>query len=147
MNKGLVVKSRNILLGHTKEIWNHIIFVSFRGNFENINLKIVQIVLSPVEWPPKKTLRVYKVTTFKRFIRKLLKTNKCFEVNQWEDIKRMTWTLIKRYHRIYNGKVSNNKKPKSLGNFRVAISQFNIGLGWYKHRKVWHKICNYNIGS
>ena len=31
--------------------------------------------------------------------------------------------------------------------YRVSISQFQSGLGWDKHRKVWHEICDCSICS
>ena len=30
---------------------------------------------------------------------------------------------------------------------RVYVSQFHCGLGWYKHIKVWHAMCDCNIRS
>ena len=30
---------------------------------------------------------------------------------------------------------------------RVSISQFHSSLGWDKHRKVWHEVCDCNIRS
>ena len=34
-----------------------------------------------------------------------------------------------------------------MGIFCVAINIFHICLGYYEHRKLWHKICDSNISS
>ena len=34
-----------------------------------------------------------------------------------------------------------------MGMYHVSIRQFHSGLGWDKHRKVWHEICDCNIRS
>ena len=54
----------------------------------------------------------------------------------------VTCTIINWSHYIYYGTVRKVKlnNPNSLGMYCVPTSQFNSGLGWDKHRKVWHTI-------
>ena len=61
------------LFWKSTDICNNNILVSVRVDLENFYLKIVDIVLSLVLWSPRTTLRVNKVTTFKRFIWNLFK--------------------------------------------------------------------------
>ena len=77
------------------EIWDNNILVSVRIDLDYFELKIVNIVASLVGWSPIKTLRVDKVTMFKRFRCNLFKTNIKFEGTWWYSVGRVTWTIIK----------------------------------------------------
>ena len=125
------------------------IIVSVRFYLNNFDLNILKIVLSLVWWSPRTTLRVNKVTMFKRFRCNLLKTNKRFEGTWWDSVGRVTWTIINWSNWIYNRTVRKATKniPNLLGMSCVSISQFNSGLGGDKHRKEWHAICYCNIRS
>ena len=82
------------------------IFLSLLGLvLINLYLKMVKIFLSLVGWYPRKTLRVNKVTMFKRFRHNLLKSNIKSEVAWWDGVGRVTWTIINWSHWIYNGTV------------------------------------------
>ena len=50
----------------TTYCWNHIIFISVRVDIENLNIKIVQIVLGPIWWHPITTTRVCNASDFPR---------------------------------------------------------------------------------
>ena len=134
MNKMSMDNLRNIILQDTTDSWNHNIFVSFRVEFYNLNLKMVQIVLSPVGWPQRMTLRFQKITTFRRFRNIFLKTNITFKGPQLYGNGRVTCTVINLPNRIYNRtvwKMAQNS-PNWLVIPCVYISQFQIGLSWDK---------------
>ena len=59
-----------------------------------------------VGWSPRTTSKVNKITVFKRFRCKLLKTYIMFECTQWDGIVRVIWTVINWPYKIYNGTVS-----------------------------------------
>ena len=129
--------------------WYNNILVSMRIYLYTFKLNIVKILVSLVWWYPKTTLRVNIVTMLKRFICKILKTNIKFEGSWWYSVGRVTWTIINWSNWIYNQTVrkATYNNTNSLGMSRVSISQFHSGLGWDKHIKVWHAICDCNIRS
>ena len=55
--------------------WDNKILVSVRIYLDDFELKIVNIVASLIGWSPRTTLRVNKITMFKRFKCNFLKTN------------------------------------------------------------------------
>ena len=142
-------KLRESLFWKSTDSWENNILVYARIDIDNFELKIVKIVASLVGWSPITTLRVKKVTMFKRFRCNLLKTNIKLEGNWWYSVVRVTWTIINWSNWIYNQTVSKAtyNNTNSLGMSCVSISQFHIGLGWDKHRKAWHAICDCNICS
>ena len=75
-------KLRDIILWDPTDIWNHNISIYSRFEFDNNNLKSVEIIPSPVGEPPRTTSRVHKITMFKRFRHNLLKTSIAFKGNQ-----------------------------------------------------------------
>ena len=79
MIEALMNKLICILIGNTTSSWDHNIPFSLRVEFDNINLKIDRIVMSPVGWTPRKTFRIHKITILKRFRCNLLKTNITFK--------------------------------------------------------------------
>ena len=89
--------------------WDNNILVYMRVYFEMFYLNIVNIVLSLVGWSQRKTLRVNKVTMFKRFRRNLLKSNIKFEGTWCHGVGRVTWKIINWYHWIYNKTVRKMK--------------------------------------
>ena len=139
----------NILIVDTTYSWNHNVFVYFRVDFDNINLKIVQFFLSPVVWSPRTTLIYHKITIFKRFRCIFLNTNIKFKGTWWNGIVRVKWIVINWSRRMYNGAVGKmtQNNPNYLIMSHVAISQFHIGLGLDKHRKVCHENFKSNIWS
>ena len=54
-DKTLMDKLINILFQEKIDSWNHNIFISGRFEFDNLNIKIVQIVLDNIGRPPRKT--------------------------------------------------------------------------------------------
>ena len=146
MNQNLMNKLRDSLFWNSTDTWDNKIIVYVNIYPENFELKIVKIIVGLVWWSPRPTLRVNIVTMFKRFRCNLLKTNIKLEGTWLDIVKRLTWTVIHWSNWIYNQtfrKVTYN--PNSLGMSRVSISQFHSGLGWDKHRKVWHAIFHCNI--
>ena len=83
------------------ESWDNKILVSVRIDLDNLEVKIVKIVASLVGWSPRTTLRVKKVTMFKRFKCNFPKTNIKLEGTWWYSVGRMTWTIINWYNWIY----------------------------------------------
>ena len=75
INKILMNKLRESLFWKSTDSWDNNIIVSVRIDPDNFELKTVKIVASLVGWSPRMTLRVNKVTMFKRFRCNLLKTN------------------------------------------------------------------------
>ena len=142
-------KLRDSLFWKSTYSWDNKILVSLSIDIDNFELKIVNIVVSMVWWSPRITLRVNKVTMFKRFRCNLFKTNTKLEGTWWYSVGRVTWKIINCSNWIYNWTVSKEtwNNPNYLGMSRVSISQFNSGLGWDRHRKVWHTICDFNICS
>ena len=116
---------------------------------DNFYLKMVNIFLSLVWWSPRTTLRVKKVTMFKRFRCKLILTNIKCEGTWWDSVGRATCTIINWPNWIYYWTVSKTKSnnPNSLGMSHVSINQFYSVLGWDKYRKLWHAILDWNIRS
>ena len=125
------------------------IIVYVRIDLDNLDLKIVKIVLILVWWYPRTALRFNKVTISKRFRCNLFKTNIKFEGTWWDSVGKVTWTIINWTNWIYNVTVKKmtKKYPNSFVMSCVSIRQFHSGLGWYKHRKVWHAIYDYNTRS
>ena len=85
--------------------WDKNIPVSVRVDFEIFYFKIVKIFLILIGWSPITTSRVNKITMLKRFRHNILKPNIKFEGNWLDGVGRVTWTIIKWYRWIYNGKV------------------------------------------
>ena len=140
---------RESLFWMSTDIWDNNIIISARIDTENFELKIVNIFVSLVWWSPRTTLRVKKVTMFKSFICNLFRTNIKLEGTWSYSIGRVNWTIINCPHWIYTGTVrkATYNNPNSLEMYRVSIIQFHSCLGWDKHRKVWHEICDCNIRS
>ena len=102
MTKTLMNKLRESLFWKSTDSWENKILVSERIYLENFELKINKIVVGLVEWSPRTTLRVNKVTMFNRFRCNLFKTNIKLEVTWWYSVVRVTWTIINWYNWIYN---------------------------------------------
>ena len=100
------------------------IFLSLGGlALTDFYLNTVNIIFSIVEWFPRTTLRVNKVTMLKRFILNLLKSNINFEVTWWDGVGRVIRTIIKWSHCIYNVTVrkATLNNPNYLGISHVSI--------------------------
>ena len=134
-----------ILFSKCTDSWYNNITVYMRFEFDHLDLNISDIVWILVEWYPIMTLRVNTGTILKRFRRNLLKPPKKIEGTWWDGVGRVTWKIVNCSHKIYNGIVrkAKQKNPNSFGMPLVSISQFHSYIGWYRHRKVWHEMCDW----
>ena len=128
MTKAFMDKPLNIILVEIIDSFNHNIFVYFRVEFDNLNLNIVQIVLSLIGWLPITTLRFHKITIFKRFRCNLLETNIAFKWIQLYGIGKVTYIVINWSYRIYNGVVSKGHKiiPSTWEYTMLPLANFEL---------------------
>ena len=150
MTKMLMNKLIEVLFLKRTYSWYTHIPVSVRVDSEYFDLKIVEIILGLVGWSQRTTLRVKKVKMFKSFRRKRLKSNIKLEGTWWYGVcckGNLDNNILP--HWIYNGKFrkATLNNPNYFGMSNVSISHFCSGLGWDKHRNVWHSICGWNICS
>ena len=139
----------NILFWKSTDSWDNNISVSMRVNFDNFDLKKVEIILILVGWYLRRTLRVNKATIPNSFRRNLLKCNIKFQETWWDGAGRVHWTIINWYQYIYIGTVikTTSNDPNYFSMYHVSIRQFHIGLGRDKYRKVLHEICYWKFCS
>ena len=130
MTKTLMNKFRYSLFWKSTYSWDNKILVSLSIDIDNFELMVVKIVVSLVWWSPRTTLRVNKVTMFKRFRCNLFKTNTKLEGTWWYSVGRATWKIINCSNWIYNWTVRKAtwNNPNYLGMSHVSISQLLVSL-------------------